>query len=73
MRLFVFIIAFVKTRSSEDLSAYPVLTIRPRERSRSVDVRSIAVQTLDESSSENLHSHLFDKKNLVETFRKFSR
>lgn len=65
--------AFVKTRSSEDLNAYPVLTIKPRERSRSIDVRSIAVQTLEETSQENLHVHIFDKKNLVETFRKFSR
>ncbi|CAL8087002.1 unnamed protein product [Orchesella dallaii] len=65
--------AFVKTKSTEELATYPIITIKPRERSKSVDVRSIAVQTLEESSSENLHNHLFDKKNLVETFRKFSR
>lgn len=48
-----------------------------RARARSLDVRSVASQTMDEPSSATTTSftalHIFDKKSLFETFKKFSR
>ncbi|CAG7829997.1 unnamed protein product [Allacma fusca] len=45
-----------------------------RARSRSLDVRSVASQTMGEmSNSSNAALHIFDKKALMETFKKFSR
>ncbi|XP_021943619.1 uncharacterized protein LOC110842215 isoform X2 [Folsomia candida] len=58
--------------SDETSLPYPVI-MKPRTSRGRAEVRTIATQT-DHSSSDTLHNlHIFDKKNLLETFRKFSR
>ena len=60
-------------------SAAALYTNPYRARARSLDVRSVASQTMDEPTSTTATTtsftalHIFDKKSLFETFKKFSR
>lgn len=52
---------------------YPVIP-RSKELKKCAEVRTVSTQTIEFSSFEGLQNlHIFDKKHLVETFRKLSR